>query len=1361
MPTSNIDPRKYSFLIIALLVILVPLVMYYFVYVPGQRDYFTQRNLRLLGVMATKIESKLNSQTRILKSAASNIASLKNLKNDNSVLQALGQADNLELVGSIKTDTLTAPAPENIHTWLNRIEGEYWIYFDYSRSFASAEKGSGSLRLTLRARSNLQDLIGPLTENDIFSNLLLIRKNGEVIFQNNKDDLRLTRIDTILRGKTNPGPKALQTTVSDFFDIPLGGSIVKLFLQPVTVPIFTAPEGSQSQPAAWAVCGLITAREFTKSTLSINYLFIVGFMILVLIAVLCWPLLKIIYMGPNDRLRLTDVLFLIFSSLIGTAVVIMALTEFYLYRSMTSKMDRQLHVLAGHISANFQSEINDSYRQLKQYEPMFKPPLLKAQLDKKRRIRLLENPQDSLFPRQYPYLDMVYWMDSTGRQRIKWSRSDHTTTLINVSAREYFSRIIARRYWSKPLANQPVMNFWIEPIYSWNTGENLTVISTPVDNDTLKTAALVTRPIAVMNPILPAGFGFAIIDEEGNVLYHSDERHNLQENLFKECDDDRWLLSAVLGKKAENGSVQYQGKGYRFVVRPLKDIPWYLVVFRDKEIFRSINLEILTVAMLLFVLYIFIFLIIAGLIYLVHPDYRAKWVWPDKEKGTGPYLRLLISFGLLGMAFLAWIIHYSSFQMLPSAFLLPFFALVLAYMIMNRTAGAGSQVKETDKIRHLSIARGILWFIIGMLLFTHIVIFRIYIPAILLAILMLLLIPEWEIHSFPQPEKLMSFPHLYTLALTFLVLVTSCLPAIAFYKFAYHAETELFIKHAQLLFSRAIVDRRLRIQEEYSKFDRPDSLLAERLSLHQKDIYSDFFFDTQIRFIPRDSAAFSPEKAWKWQFKDALSKVMPLYNQTTIESRGLIHNINATGTWRWGRLVKNDTTILRFSRVWTGTPAASRLEISTRLPGFLTGETPYVSYLLLLGIIIFGMFLVMRFIARRIFLLELESGTLREYQDFSKMKDQSHNIILIGPPSSNKSALLSKKVRLVIDLARLNPEKSWEDLVDKKALSGSRVIGIDHFEHKIDDPIFNKFKLQVLEDLVYSYHKKIIIATSVNPLQYFASEGWGKAEEKADGQQEKKPTTQQEEYSRWTNLLGSFLPYFHQAGGDDKKFHTRLTTIKNNRLKQPGRIEGKNGTKGDLEFRERFENMFAFLEQECAYSTFLQDIAIQIARNMPMEEFTEENLIYRVLYLSENFYSALWQTFTREEKFIAVHLAENSFINYKNIFTTWRLMHRKIVIRDPIFRLMNQSFAKFVLSQKQSGELIALEKEERRRSPWARLKVPILIILLGITVFLFTTQPDVFDTTFGFVTAIAAGIPAVLRLLDLFQRSRAPVAPKS
>jgi len=107
-----------------------------------------------------------------------------------------------------------------------------------------------------------------------------------------------------------------------------------------------------------------------------------------------------------------------------------------------------------------------------------------------------------------------------------------------------------------------------------------------------------------MDPVLPAGFGYAIIANDGRVLFHSDEALHLGENLFQECDEDPHLRSATMGRGDTALNAFYLGEEHRFFITTLEGFPdWSLVVFRNKEPLRSAFFELLTSVTVLILIY--------------------------------------------------------------------------------------------------------------------------------------------------------------------------------------------------------------------------------------------------------------------------------------------------------------------------------------------------------------------------------------------------------------------------------------------------------------------------------------------------------------------------------------------------------------------------------------------------------------------------------------------------------------------------------------------------------------------------------------------------------------------------------------
>src|SRR6185369_5263560 len=120
------------------------------------------------------------------------------------------------------------------------------------------------------------------------------------------------------------------------------------------------------------------------------------------------------------------------------------------------------------------------------------------------------------------------------------------------------------------------------------------------------TIALDSRLLSLMDPVLPAGFGYTIITNDGKVLFHSDEAHHLGENLFQECDEDTSLRSAVIGRADRAMNVRYLGEDHRFFI---------------------------TTVSVLFLMYGLILMTAFTIFYIFNVvNDRRAWLWPSETK---------------------------------------------------------------------------------------------------------------------------------------------------------------------------------------------------------------------------------------------------------------------------------------------------------------------------------------------------------------------------------------------------------------------------------------------------------------------------------------------------------------------------------------------------------------------------------------------------------------------------------------------------------------------------------------------------------------------------------------------------------
>jgi hypothetical protein len=140
----------------------------------------------------------------------------------------------------------------------------------------------------------------------------------------------------------------------------------------------------------------------------------------------------------------------------------------------------------------------------------------------------------------------------------------------------------------------------------------------------------------------------------------------------------------------------------------------------------------------------------------------------------------------------------------------------------------------------------------------------------------------------------------------------------------------------------------------------------------------------------------------------------------------------------------------------------------------------------------------------------------------------------------------------------------------------------------------------------------------------------------------------------------------------------------------------------------------------------------------------------------DNYHRGIWESCSDAQKLVLQHLAHEGLINEKNRRTVRLLLARGLIRKDPHFRFASETFRRFVLWRVPAAEAAAIE--QRTGSAWDTVRLPFLLTLLTVSVFFFFTQRELFTTSVAVITALAGGIPALVRVAGLFERSPEPQA---
>lgn len=1295
--------------LVSVMLLLVPLSIYFSLHISGRIQYFKDRNFRQLGNSSRQIGQRIDDLgTAFAKSVENFVTPSKDREFTDQRIANLGatSADVVENVvptpeklrqnfqgyldilkrdGTNFTATAVDPFPLvdqdphlQVSIYLTHDSGTAWLHFDCVGL-------NGKIHFV--AKTDFNQLLKPLiskTGDDInrdlpeeFDHLIVARAdNGKVIFESANDDLTLTSMDQIPLADASDKSLDLKTRskTTDSVDVTIAGARYKLYAQPIEIALPT--KDSQSSDTLWVICGLVEASHFRYQTWAVSHTVMIVSAFVAGLLILSWPFLKLIFIGPKDRLRVAETLMLAVSVVIAGSL----LTFFFLfgvsYTQLEDKLDGQLFDLAEDFQDKFQQEVGNALKQIDSLDSQRKDkpdPAQDSASNQARaifegtiRTRLLNSmcPGGTCDPDKnpYPYFKMISWVDDSGMQVAKWSISSRTTKRIPVSTRDYFSKLKTGYY--HELGGQ---KFWLEPINSMNTGGFTVVISKKAKPDKVPNASVVTLDTNLMSltrPAIVSGFGYRIIDANGDVLFP-----NVKENFFAECDNDNRLRSAVTGHLSDFVSVPYVGKDSRIYVTPLRGLPdWTLVVFRDKEPLRSSFMEIVALSATLFLIYLLPLLLLLAILLLASmlSGKRMKWMWPVAD-ASPIYLQSILVTVLL--IFIAWLVSPPrSFKGVFFLSLLSIVALLVMIVSLNRK-----------------------W----------------------------ILKPGKAFTSFLERNwSGMNYRTLYSLCLVTLVLMIAVFPSLTFFRLAYDEEMDLFIRYGQVTLVNSLNDREERLRESYpggtfASNEATKTFLGNRLKV-DLDRYYAFFFGTQINEGSTNTNLSTQSEPGT--VLGELRKRMPFSNPSSIVRHGLVANVSADGLWKWGSSADSNLALQAPQGSAAGTTFFNIASTRQPFPLRKLTNAPFITLMIVI------LFLLIRFILNRVFLLGTIENSPVPIEALTPPKREKLFVVL-GPSYTGREKLLPASDFQVLNLKAGN---GWPDKFDLTKFlneAPTKVIAIECFEHQIDQPQCNLQKLDLLENLI-AHKRALLVASTAEPADYiFENTDQATNHHRNSGAG-----------ARWATVLSNFWIDYREDSGDSKAFRNELSEKQSN---------SKDKNEKDL---------YGFLIEECSPRACLQELGREIVAFRDLKTCRRDDLIGDILVQANTYYQLIWESCTAEEKLTLAHLALDGFVSINDPDVP-RLVRRGLIVRDQEIRLMNESFRLFVLDKSRSDKEVAVtEGQARKSSNWQYLKVALSVTVVGLMVFLFVTQRDLYNSTLLALTSIAAGIPAVFQFFSLFQR---------
>ncbi|MCO5948359.1 hypothetical protein [Mucilaginibacter flavidus] len=433
------------------------------------------------------------------------------------------------------------------------------------------------------------------------------------------------------------------------------------------------------------------------------------------------------------------------------------------------------------------------------------------------------------------------------------------------------------------------------------------------------------------------------------------------------------------------------------------------------------------------------------------------------------------------------------------------------------------------------------------------------------------------------------------------------------------------------------------------------------------------------------------------------------------------------------------------------------LPLRYNLPVFTTDSNWYkgVAYWgLFIGALV-GFWYLLQNVLRRLFALNLPSDSYWEKIDELLLRNGKLNklVFLIGPPGSGK---LTKVIDLVehskikgineTDLisyqsppdapnyfvadmilipnepSDVNSKTDWDNMKSEAQKDKYKLVIVNHFEYDIKNPASNRLKLTFLEDMLQKNLSKVIIISTVHPINFLDSLNQLQAAQAA-ATSDRSP---EHDLERWHVLLG----------------HFKIAVEKLDSSNPPVNIDTPDWEKTLL--------------YETRNGHFLKDMKEPLENRLKQPDVDQstigpDGLALKLGITSHYFYMYMWQSLTKEEKFLLYDLAEDGLVNPFDDYNLILLISKGLVIReDGILKIFNNGFRNFILTAIGSSEANQIQQQIKDNGNWSKLKMPLIILIIALLAFLFTSQKEAYTTLIKYLTVITVGVPMVLKLSTFF-----------
>ena len=470
-----------------------------------------------------------------------------------------------------------------------------------------------------------------------------------------------------------------------FVDVSLSDSDYRAYIHPIT------SKGLSAENKQYYLVGVIKTSVINAQKLKLSPDLLMWLILALLLLIAVIPLIKLRFISANQTIQKGDKSQIVLGLIVAVGVITIGFSQQLFFDYLIDFKQLQLKQIHAKMKEEFNTELQTL---LKSISEITKPTGYAECSTENRGDMKCVKPRDCNQPQakitEWPYCqytDHTIFTKNTDNDNQKYtafiesissvnedgqviSSKDYPvlnvsqalsyTQKIDITDREYVKVGRNEQYWhykKEASKKEEPYKLYLQRLFNIEDGRrNLMLALSPEINkklqiksegdktvNTTKMFIAGTRLPAFEDKVLPNQFGYAVIDDNGKVLFHSDDSLSLIENFFTETNHNSLLKIATEHKNAQSPTLleaDYKGEPHLLIVDSLVQhqnkvagetaIPWQLIVFFNPRELQTNNMVLVFVAVFLFLLIIIPSFVM--LRYITHQRFWQELCGFDKKR---------------------------------------------------------------------------------------------------------------------------------------------------------------------------------------------------------------------------------------------------------------------------------------------------------------------------------------------------------------------------------------------------------------------------------------------------------------------------------------------------------------------------------------------------------------------------------------------------------------------------------------------------------------------------------------------------------------------------------------------------------